>query len=29
MQMEQKVQGASPYYIIAVHEEAGDECAHA
>jgi hypothetical protein len=28
-QMEQKVQGALPYYLIAVHEEAGDECAHA
>jgi hypothetical protein len=27
--MEQKVQGALPYYLIAVHEEAGDECAHA
>jgi hypothetical protein len=27
--MEQKVQGAFPYYIIAVREEAGDECAHA
>jgi hypothetical protein len=27
--MEQKVQGAFPYYLIAVHEEAGDECAHA
>jgi hypothetical protein len=26
--MEQKVQGASSYYLIAVHEEAGDECAH-
>jgi hypothetical protein len=29
MQMEQKVQGAFPYYLIAVHEEADDECAHA
>jgi hypothetical protein len=29
MQMEQKVQGAFPYYLIAVHEEANDECAHA
>jgi hypothetical protein len=29
MQMEQKVQGTFPYYLIAVHEEAGDECAHA
>jgi hypothetical protein len=29
MQMEQKVQGAFPYYLIAVREEAGDECAHA
>jgi hypothetical protein len=29
IQMEQKVQGAFPYYLIAVHEEAGDECAHA
>jgi hypothetical protein len=28
MQMEQKVQGAFPYYLIAVHEEAGNECAH-
>jgi hypothetical protein len=27
--MEQKVQGVLPYYLIAVHEEAGDECAHA
>jgi hypothetical protein len=27
--MDQKVQGAFPYYLIAVHEEAGDECAHA
>jgi hypothetical protein len=24
-----KVQGASSYYLIAVHEEADDECAHA
>jgi hypothetical protein len=24
-----KVQGTFPYYLIAVHEEAGDECAHA
>jgi hypothetical protein len=29
MQMEQKVQGAFPYYLIAVREEAGDECTHA
>jgi hypothetical protein len=29
MQMEQKVQDAFPYYLIAVHEEADDECAHA
>jgi hypothetical protein len=29
IQMKQKVQGAFPYYLIAVHEEAGDECAHA
>jgi hypothetical protein len=29
MQREQKVQGAFPYYLIAVHEEADDECAHA
>jgi hypothetical protein len=27
--MEQKVQGAFPYYLIVVHEEADDECAHA
>jgi hypothetical protein len=27
--MEQKVQGAFPYYLIAVREEAGDECVHA
>jgi hypothetical protein len=27
--MEQKVQGTLPYYLIAVHEEAGDECVHA
>jgi hypothetical protein len=27
--MEQKVQGAFPYYFIAVHEEADDACAHA
>jgi hypothetical protein len=27
--MEQKVQGAFPYYLIAVREEAVDECAHA
>jgi hypothetical protein len=27
--MEQKVQGVSSYYLIAVHEEADDECAHA
>jgi hypothetical protein len=27
--MKQKVQGAFPYYLIAVREEAGDECAHA
>jgi hypothetical protein len=24
-----KVQGAFPYYLIAVHEEVDDECAHA
>jgi hypothetical protein len=29
MQMEQKVQGSFPHYLIAVREEAGDECAHA
>jgi hypothetical protein len=29
MQMEQKVQGVSSYYLIAVHEGADDECAHA
>jgi hypothetical protein len=29
MQLEQKVQGVSFYYLIAVHEEADDECAHA
>jgi hypothetical protein len=29
MQMDQKVQGVSFYYLIAVHEEADDECAHA
>jgi hypothetical protein len=27
--MEQKVQGALPYYLIAIHKEADDECAHA
>jgi hypothetical protein len=27
--MEQKVQGVPSYYLIAVHEEADDECAHA
>jgi hypothetical protein len=27
--MEQKVQDVSSYYLIAVHEEADDECAHA
>jgi hypothetical protein len=27
--MDQKVQGAFPYYLITVREEAGDECAHA
>jgi hypothetical protein len=27
--MEQKVQCMSSYYLIAVHEEADDECAHA
>jgi hypothetical protein len=27
--MEHKVQGVSSYYLIAVHEEADDECAHA
>jgi hypothetical protein len=26
--MEQKVQGALPYFLIVVHEEAGDEGAH-
>jgi hypothetical protein len=26
---DKKVQGAFPYYLIAVREEAGDECAHA
>jgi hypothetical protein len=29
MQREQKVQGVSSYYLIAVHEEEDDECAHA
>jgi hypothetical protein len=29
MQMEQKVQGSFSYYLIAVHEEADNECAHA
>jgi hypothetical protein len=29
MQVEQKVRGVSPYYLIAVHEEADGECAHA
>jgi hypothetical protein len=29
MQMGQKVQGVSSYYLIAVHEEADDEWAHA
>jgi hypothetical protein len=29
MQLEQKVQGVSSYYLIAVHEGADDECAHA
>jgi hypothetical protein len=29
MQMEQKVQGAFPYYLIVVREEADDECAYA
>jgi hypothetical protein len=29
MQLEQKVQGVFSYYLIAVHEEADDECAHA
>jgi hypothetical protein len=29
MQQEQKVQGVSSDYLIAVREEAGDECAHA
>jgi hypothetical protein len=29
IQMEQKVQGVFPYYLIVVREEAGDECAHA
>jgi hypothetical protein len=27
--MEQKVQGSFPYYLIVVHEEADNECAHA
>jgi hypothetical protein len=26
---DKKVQGAFPYYLIVVREEAGDECAHA
>jgi hypothetical protein len=29
MQLEQKVQGAFPYYLITVREEADDECAYA
>jgi hypothetical protein len=29
IQIKQKIQGAFPYYLIVVHEEAGDECAHA
>jgi hypothetical protein len=29
MQVEQKVPGVSFYYLIAVHVEADDECAHA
>jgi hypothetical protein len=29
MQLEQKVQGAFPYYLIAVREEEDDECAYA
>jgi hypothetical protein len=29
MQVEQKVQGVSSYYLITVHEEADGECAHA
>jgi hypothetical protein len=29
MQLEQKVQGAFPYYLIAICEEADDECAYA
>jgi hypothetical protein len=29
MQVEQKVRGVPSYYLIAVHEEADDECAHA
>jgi hypothetical protein len=29
MQLEQKVQGVSSYYLITVHEEADDECAQA
>jgi hypothetical protein len=28
IQMKQKVQGAFPYYLIAIHEEAADEGAH-
>jgi hypothetical protein len=27
--MGQKVEGTLPYYLTAIHEEAGDECAHA
>jgi hypothetical protein len=29
MQLEQKVQGSFPHYLIVVREEAGDECAYA
>jgi hypothetical protein len=29
MQMEQQVQSVPSHYLIAVHEEADDECAHA
>jgi hypothetical protein len=29
MQMEQKVQSVPSHYLITVHEEADDECAHA
>jgi hypothetical protein len=29
MQLEQKIQGVFSNYLIAVHEEVDDECAHA